>query len=103
MDKERKKEIDDLWMNTDYGKYVLLAASEKYDEANKILEKITNEWPFSYDEVEKEISRKIADELKNEAEFDDYMRLLDDENYDLVEFMISHDTLGYVYDFLKGK
>lgn len=103
MDKERKKEIDDLWMNTDYGKYVLLAASEKYDEANKILEKITNERPFSYDEVEKEISRKIADELKNEAEFDDYMRLLDDENYDLVEFMIAHDTLGYVYDFLKGK
>ena len=31
MDKERKKKIDDLWMNTDYGKYVLLASSEKYD------------------------------------------------------------------------
>ena len=59
MDKERKKKIDDLWMNTDYGKYVLLASSEKYDEANKILEKITNEWPFSYDEVEKETGRRI--------------------------------------------
>lgn len=103
MDKVRKKKIDNLWMNTDYGKYVLLAASEKYDEANKILEEIISKPPFSRNEVEKEISRKIAKELKNEAEFDDYMRLLDDENYELVGFMVSHDTFGYVYDLLKGK
>lgn len=101
MDPERKKEIDKLWMETEYGQWVLNAAAGNEDEAEKLAESIFKKPPFFLESVDRELAEKIASELKYADEFDDYMKALDSEDYDLVGFMISHDTFGYVYDLMR--
>lgn len=101
MTKERKKDIDNLWINTDFGKWVLLASEGKTDEANDLFVQIGSSFPWSVDQVEQELSAKIANELDNADEFDEYLKMLDEENYDLVGFMISQDIFGKVFSLLN--
>ena len=101
MDKKRKEYIDSLWMNTEYGQWVLFASSGEKGKADKLAEKIISSPPFSLYELDKEISAKIAEKVKNENEFEEYLKALDKENYDLVDFMISNSTFATVYDLLE--
>ncbi len=103
MQEDRKKKIDSLWRNTDYGQWVLSMISGEENEAEKITEKIAGKFPFTLSNCDREISKIIADEINDEAEFDEYLKALDEENPELIEFMISHDTFGSVYQFLSDK
>ena len=103
MDNKRKKYIDDLWKHTEYGQWVMLSAKGKTKKADDLAEKIIVNFPFSLDAIEADLSTEIAKAIDDESEFDDYMKMLDEEDSDLVEFMILHDTFGKVYDLLKDK
>lgn len=103
MEKKRKEHIDGLWKDTLYGQWVLATASGETEKAYALMEKIANKPPFGLSESKRELSTIIAKEMNDESELDEYMKALDDENYDLVGFMISNDTFGIVYDILSGR
>lgn len=103
MTKQKKEFIDGLWMNTDYGKWILISSEGKIEEANEMLRKIQSEFPWNADQVSKELSIKVAKEFDSVEEYDEYIKMLDEENYDLVDFMISNDVFGYIYDILNQK
>ncbi len=100
---ERKTKIDELWKNTEYGQWILLASKGNNKEADALAQKMIGKYPFSLDAIGKELSKKIAKEINGESEFDEYLETLDSEDYELVEFLISNDTFGKVYDYLKEK
>ena len=103
MEKKRKKQIDGLWKETLYGQWVLAAASGETEKAYALMEKIASKPPFSLSEAKRELSTILAKEMKDKSELDEYMKALDDENYDLVGFMISNDTFGIVHDILSRR
>lgn len=100
MDRGKKKQIDNLWRDSDFGKWVAYAAKGKNAEANKVAEKMIAQYPFSLYEIEKELARKLSEVITQSNEFEDYLKALDEEDAELVEFMISNDTFGYIYNFL---
>lgn len=100
MDKAKKRKIDEIWMNDDFGRYVLNAASGNLKEAQNAFEALIDQPWKSFSEINKQYSKRIAIELNSAKEFDEYLRLLDAENYDLVGFIISHNIFGYVYDLI---
>lgn len=100
MTKQKKEFIDSLWMDTDYGQWVLLSSKGKTESANEMLIKIQSDFPWSAEQIAKELSVRIAKELDSAEEFDEYLKMLDEENYDLVDFMISHDVFGHVYSII---
>lgn len=100
MTKAKKEFIDSLWMHTEYGQWLFAVASENQNKADELAEKM-NSYPRSIEAIDKELSKKIAEHLENWNEFDEYLKMLDDENYNLVEFMIAVDAFGKVYDILK--
>lgn len=102
MDNKRKKIIDDLWKNTEYGQWVMLSARGKQNEADELAEKMIAKYPFRLDTIDKDVSVKIASNIKDSDEFDDYMKELDSADPELVEFMISHDIFGKVFDILNN-
>lgn len=101
MDQKRKKHIDSLWMKTDLGRFVLACAAGKEAEAVAIKKKVLTNYPFSFAPMEKELSKILAAEVKDENEWKEYLETLDAADSDLVAFMISDDTFGCIYDLLK--
>lgn len=101
MEKSKKELIDSLWMKTEYGKWLFASASGNKAKADELAKKMKSNYPWSMDTIDKEISEKIAEHLANVDEFDDYLKMLDKENYNLVDFMIAADAFGKVYDILK--
>lgn len=97
MKRERKLSIDALWMHTDYGQWVLNSADGNEQEAEEIAKKIAKKYPFSLDAADNEISKLIASSLESSDEFEEYLKMLDDEDFELVEFMIANDVFGTVY------
>lgn len=103
MTKRKKEFIDSLWMNTDFGQWVIFSSKGEIDSANELLVKIQSSFPWSADTVEKELSSKIAEEFDSVAEYEEYLKVLDEDNGELVEFMISKDVFGEVYHLLYNK
>lgn len=94
MDEKRKKQIDNLWMDTDVGKWALALANEQTNEADEILKNIfkTNPSPYQYlmDE-EKELCNKIVEELSSEEEGKEYIQELEKKTPKLVDVMVAHE------------
>ena len=99
MDAKTKKYIDSVWMGSKLGQFALLSASGKIKEANALL--LDCEYPNTLNHMNDELSKRIAEIVKTEAQFDEYLRLLDAENTELVEFMITDDLLMRVYDLVR--
>lgn len=99
MDAKTKNQIDAIWKNTDLGKFAIASAEGNIEEANKIL--LQCQYPYSMDQLDMELSQKIASIVRTESEYDAYLRLLDEENPDLVGFMIADDLLMKVYNFVE--
>ena len=97
MNKKRKETIDLLWIDTLFGKWVLAASKGLVNEAEELEEKIAKQYPFMLDYAEKELCKVIANELKSPDEFKSYLEMLDEENPQVVEFMISRDIFGKLY------
>ena len=98
--KNKKNDINGLWMNTEYGQWVLLASKRKIQEANELLEKIKSKPPWNIEQVSKELNVQIAKAFDSVDDFEDYLRLLEKDDDDLVDFIISHDVFGKVYEIL---
>ena len=98
-----KKKIDSIWKNTEIGKWIQLASSGKEKEGNELYSKIENNIPFNFHNELKKVCQDIAKQFKNESEFDEYLKLLDEENYDVVEFIISNDVFEEVYKILNNE
>ena len=101
MTKAKKERIDKMWMETEYGKWILASASGKEKEAEELKKKLTEKYPWVMDFIDDEMSAKIAEQFKTFDEYNEYLRMLDEENYDLVEFMIAADIFGAIYKILK--
>ena len=96
MDNKRKEYIDSLWMNTQYGRFVLAAAEGKNEEAKRIQNEIFQEYPYFVSTAGEILAEELKKELKP-GEFKEYIKKLEKDNYNLLEYMISHcgmfDTL----------
>lgn len=88
-------------MNTDYGKWVLLASKGETKAANEILTKIKSNFPWDAERIEKELSVKIAKEFDSVEEYEKYLKMLDEDDYNLVEFLISNEIFSKVYNLIK--
>lgn len=93
MEKERKEYIDALWKNTLYGKWVLAAAKGRADEADRIAEEIMKEYPFTLGNAAAVVREEIAKTLEYPGEAEEYLKALDKEDNNLVDFIISNCSM----------
>ena len=103
MTTERKKYIDNLWMNTDYGKWIFAATSKQETEAKNLIKKMCSTFPFHVDQIDQNLSKKIANEIKSMDEWNEYLKLLDEENANLMDFIISCGIFETVDNILLSK
>lgn len=103
MTKERKRYLDDLWMNTDVGKWASAIADGRRNEANKICDGLFQSGyviPVEHllDE-EKKVGIAVKRELKYKGEGREYMDSLEENNYNLVDIMVAYEfSLLDLYD-----
>jgi predicted ribonuclease toxin of YeeF-YezG toxin-antitoxin module len=100
MDKDK---IDSVWMDSDIGKWIQLASAGKEKEANELYVKIENDIPMNFHNELSKVCKDIAKQFKTEDEFEEYLKILDEENYDMVDFIISNDVFEEVYKILSTK
>lgn len=93
MKKDRKEYIDTLWQNTLYGKWVLAAANDDTEEAGKIASEVMTEYPFTLGNAATLTREMIIKELNYPGELDEYIEMLNQESYKLVDFIISNCSL----------
>ena len=117
MTKKRKQFLDDLWMNSEVGRWATAKAYENKEESDKILNEVFEKGYLKYRPVlvsleqllaetedeekdalienlmqqEKMLSDKVKNELKNDDEAKAYCLALEEENYDLVGVMIAYE------------
>ena len=96
MTNSKKKLIDNIWMNTKYGKWAILVAAGNTQEANEYAEKVCMEYPFSLDDLEIQMSNEVKDVVKTWDELQEYLKLLEIENYELVDFFIRHGSFSTI-------
>lgn len=92
MDIKRKEYIDSLWRETLCGKYIIAAAKGKSEEAEQIRQEIFKEYPFFVDEAERLLAAEIKKEIKH-GEFIEYLKVLENEEKDILQYMYSNSTL----------
>lgn len=100
MTRQKKEHIDQIWMSTEYGQWVLLGASGKVEEANQKLRDIRSKYPWDTCIIDTDLSQKIASNFNHISEFEEYLKLLDAENPDIVDFMISQGVFDAIYKML---
>ena len=104
MDAATKKKIDDIWLNSYEGAWCKAVAKDDEAAAEKALQ---DEYDAGYDFSEmlaRELADKMTKYLKNMDDLDDYLRLLDAEDPDLVEVFIVRSCLyDVLFDRLYGK
>ena len=104
MDAATKKKIDDIWLNSYEGAWCKAVAKDDEAAAEKALQEEYDAGYFSTEMLSKELADKMTDYLKNLDDLDDYLRLLDAENPDLVEVFIVRSCLyDELFDRLYGK
>ena len=99
---EKKMKIDSIWRDTDVGEWVKLLAKEKFEDANKLYTKIAEKNPclwFGWS-VQKMCS-DLSKEFNTEEEVEDYLKILEQEDYDLVGAVISYGVFDELYKLLK--
>lgn len=101
MDADKKTNIDNIWKNTDVGQWIFARATGDVEHANKIIKKNASEPPFSFEQCVNAVCLTMSKEFEDIDEFEDYLKALDKEQPDVVEFIISDDTFGKIYDYLK--
>lgn len=95
MTKQRKKYLDDLWMNSEVGRWAIAEAEGNRAKADGILESLFKKGYLSplehLMEEEKALYQKVKKELKNVAEGKDYCMALEKANNALVGVMVAYD------------
>ena len=100
MDAATKKKIDDIWLNSYEGDWCKAVAKNDEAAAEKASQASFDAGYFYMGMLSKELADKMTEYLKNMDDLDDYLRLLDEEDPDLVEVFIVRSCL---YDVLFNK
>lgn len=101
MDKSRKEYIDSLWFHTKLYKWLTLMSSGNMEEAHNFLEDLFQKGYFEpAEQIEEEGCDAILKEIGDFSEFEDYLKLLDKENYDLVDVIITRGAFDGIYEAL---
>lgn len=95
MTKDRKKQLNDLWMNTDVGKWAIALADGRKDDADKICDELFQNGhvaPVEYllDE-EKKLGMALKEALKYKGEGREYMDVIEESHYSLVDIMVAYE------------
>lgn len=96
MDKERKRQLDEIWLNTELGKWAIALSKDDKEKADSILEEIFNKTPTPYNylmEEEKKLTKELKNSLRYKKEGKEYLMQLENDNSELLDIMIAHDFL----------
>lgn len=95
MTKDRKKHLDDLWMNTDVGKWASALADGRKEDADKICDELFQNGHFAPVEYlldkEKKLGMAVKEELQYMGEGREYIDMIEKNNYNLVDIMIAYE------------
>lgn len=95
MTKQRKKYLDDLWLNSEVGCWARAEASEKKEDAQNILQTLFEKGhlnPLDYLMTqEKEMYQKVKSELTDPNEGKEYMLELERDSCDLLDIMVAYE------------
>mgnify|MGYP007097240063 CR=1 FL=1 len=95
MKKQRKQYLDDLWMNSEVGRWTKAVSVGDKKESDKILNELFKTGylnPLEYlMEQEKELCREIRKELKDASEGRAYVLALEEKNCELVDVMVAYE------------
>lgn len=95
MDKRTFETINNLWFNTDLGRYIKYGSMNDEENGRLLIEKlfkISPDWAGILRKQEKEIANKIKS-IINQNEYENYLHSLDSVYPDMLSFMITHDFL----------
>lgn len=96
MNEGLKKKIDSVWLESDYGKWCEAIAKNEVQKADTISKQIFDSGYPMIEILEDELAGKLAGLINSEAEIDEYLRLLEKENSDLVGVIIQHELFDKV-------
>ena len=99
--KELKEKIDNAWLRSDYGEWCVAVANNDEKKANEIRERVFNSKYLFLSTLEDELAYKLAELFDSEAEVEEYLRMLDRENPELVGVLIRTELFYDVSDLLK--
>jgi hypothetical protein len=88
MEIKRKKQIDDIWRKSDFGKWCNAVAKNDRKEAERINKKMFNAGYVTIEVAEYELAARIAKKMHSEKEFEEYQHALDRENPDFFEVLL---------------
>ena len=95
MTNDRKKQLDDLWMNTDVGKWAIALADGRKEDADKICDELFRNGhvaPVEYLlDREKKLGKALKEELKYRGEGRKYMDAVEENNYNLIDIMVAYE------------
>ena len=108
VNKEKKVFIDNLWMESDLGKWCLLMSEGKTEDADGIVRDIVaftgaKTYMGAVRMKEKEVSEKMIAAFKDLNEYKEYMLSIEAENADLVGVLIAYDIFSDLEDTLTQK
>lgn len=95
MDKKTFETINNLWFDTDLGRYIKYGSVNDKKNGKLLIEKlfkISPDWSGILRKQEKEVVNKIKS-IINQDEYESYLHYLDSVYPNMLSFMISHDFL----------
>ena len=95
MTNDRKKYLDNLWMNTDVGKWAIALADSRKEDADKIRDQLFQNGHYAPVEYlldeEKRIGMALKEELQYKGEGREYIDMLEESHYNLVGIMVAYE------------
>lgn len=95
MDIKTIEKINNIWFDTDLGKFVKYGSQNDTKKGEQLINKlfsISPDWHSLLRYQEKQIAENIKT-IINENEYDDYLKYLSVNNPEMLDFMISRDIL----------
>ena len=102
MDKAKKKQIDNIWLNSDLGKWAVYKSTDDTDMAKAIEKKIVDSGYYAgVAMLEAELGNQILSFITKAEEWDEYLHMLYEDDPVLVMFMVQSGLFNeYVFDKL---
>lgn len=102
MNGELKQKIDNIWMQSDFGKWCEAVAKNDMQTAERISRQVLDSGYPRMEVLEDELADKLAGMMKSASDMDEYLRLLEKENSELVEVLIRQELFYMVAKHTKG-
>lgn len=103
MEKDLKEKIDRIWLKSDFGKWCLAVSNNDEKMAKSVSEKIFNDGYLTMEMLEHELANEIAELLHVETELDEYLTILEKENYYLVDVLICVELFYDVQNLINKR